>query len=144
MSKKWFSIDERIRFLISATFVMFLRFLIFSALGLIYSPVHYQIILAITWATSSIFAFVIYKFLVFTAPGNHLHQYLKSLVIWTLSYFFNTLILMLLIDILNMGPYISQAIAISFLLLTNYLLFKHFAFKHSHSNIVTKIYDILD
>lgn len=144
MKQRWFLLDEKIRFLISATFVMFLRFLIFSGLGIIYTPTHYQIILAITWGVSSIFAFIIYKFLVFTIGGNHLHQYLKSLIIWIASYFINILMLMLFIDKFHINPYMSQGIAILILLITNYILFKHFAFKKDKNNIVTKIYDILD
>ncbi len=130
MFTQWFLLDEKLRFLISACFVMALRFLMFAGLGFIYSTAHYQIILAITWLFSSFFAFLIYKHFVFTAIGNHLHQYLKSLIIWSGSYIVNVFILMIMIEKFKISPYLSQGFAISFLLITNYLLFKHFAFKN--------------
>ena len=40
----------------------------------------------------SFFAFLIYKYLVFTSIGNHLHQYIKSLIIWVGSYIVNIFI----------------------------------------------------
>lgn len=144
MIKHWFLIDEKLRFLICASLVMFLRFLIFSGLLIIYSPKHYQIILAFTWLFSSFFAFLIYKYLVFTSIGNHLHQYIKSLIIWVGSYIVNIFILALFIEKLTLSPYLAQGIAILLLLTTNYLLFKHFTFKKGDKSIVTKIYDILD
>ena len=139
MFKHWVLIDEKLRFLICAIVVMVLRFLIFSALGIIYSPEHYQIILAVTWLFSSVFAFLIYKYLVFTVNGNHLHQYLKSLLIWVGSYVVNVFMLIILIEHFKLSAYLAQAIAIIVLLTTNYLLFKHFAFKTIKNNTVTKI-----
>ena len=133
MFKQCFLMNEKLRFLISACFVMSLRFLIFAGLVFIYSTTHYQIILAITWLFSSFFAFLIYKHFVFTAIGNHLHQYLKSLIIWSGSYIVNVFILMIMIEKFNISPYLSQGISISFLLTTNYLLFKHFAFKNPNA-----------
>ncbi len=144
MHKHWFTLDEKIRFAIMAAINMFLRFVIFTGLGLMYSPQHYQILLAITWFVSSFIAFACYKFLVFSAEGNHLPQYLKSLAIWIFSYFINVFLLGFMVEELLWNPYAAQALAICFLLVTNYLLFKHFAFKHRHRGFFARIYDVLD
>ena len=135
MRKYWFGIDEKVRFAIMASVNMALRFMIFSGLALLFSPERYQLLLA---------AFASYKFLVFPAEGNHLHQYAKSLLIWICSYFINILILTFLIERERWDPYLAQAAAISFLLIVNYLLFKHFAFKPHRPSLLAKIYDIFD
>ena len=144
MRKYWFGIDEKVRFAVMASINMVLRFLIFSVLALIFSPDRYQLLLAVTWFVSSFIAFASYKFLVFAAEGSHVHQYAKSLLIWIFSYFLNILILSLLIEWKHWNPYQAQAAAISFLLILNYLLFKHFAFTQHQPNLLAKIYDIFD
>ncbi|MBR5154374.1 MAG: GtrA family protein [Alphaproteobacteria bacterium] len=129
MTKIWFLIDEKLRFLTLATLVMSGRFLIFSGLGVLFSPKHYQIILAITWLVSSYLAFLLYKHLVFISKGNHWKQYMKSLLIWCVSYVINVFLLNLLVEGLFFSPFVAQGLIILFLLITNYLLFKYFAFK---------------
>ena len=128
MLKYWLEFDEKLRFLTLATLVMSGRFLIFSGLGVLFSPKHYQIILAITWLISSYFAFLLYKHLVFYNKGNHLKQYAKSLLIWAGSYVVNVFLLSFLVENLMLSPYLAQGGIILLLLVINYLLFKHFAF----------------
>ena len=144
MIKTWFNIDERIRFAFLASVNMTLRFLIFALLCFLFSAHNYQLLLAFTWFVSSFIAFASYKFLVFSAQGNHLHQYLKSLLIWIFSYLVNVLILQYLIETLAWSPYYAQALAITFLLATNYLLFKHFAFHHRPKSFLARLFDIFD
>ncbi len=144
MSKFWFSIDEKIRFAFLASINMALRFLLFALLCFLFTVQHYQLLLAITWFLTSFIAFASYKFLVFSAKGNHVYQYLKSLVIWIFSYLINVVILQYLIETLAWSPYYAQALAISFLLITNYLLFKHFAFHHHTKNFLGRLFDIFN
>ena len=109
-----------------------LRYLIFVALVFAFGSLHYQLTLLFMWLISSFIAFYSYKKLVFITQGNHLQEYLKSISVWILSYFINAGILSLLVDKLMFNLYLAQGIAISFLLITNYLLFKHFAFSRPH------------
>lgn len=125
----WFETDERIRFTLMASLNMGLRYLLFLGLSLIFTTLHYQITLLLMWLISSFIAFYSYKKLVFTTQGNHLQEYLKSIAIWTLSYFINAGILSLLVTKYQINLYLGQGIAICFLLISNYLLFKHFAFR---------------
>lgn len=125
----WFLISEKIRFIVLASFVMAVRFLIFLSLGILFSTKHYQIILAFTWIISSVFAFLLYKHLVFVSSGSHFKQYLKSLLIWGGSYVINIFSLNFLVENLKISVYWAEGVIILFLLITNYLLFKNFAFK---------------
>lgn len=132
LSQRWFATDERVRFAIAASCNMGLRYLIFIALVFAFGNLHYQITLLFMWLISSFIAFYSYKKLVFATQGNHLQEYLKSISVWILSYFINAGILSLLVNKLVLNLYLAQGIAISFLLITNYLLFKHFAFSRPH------------
>lgn len=132
LSQRWSAIDERVRFAIAASCNMGLRYLIFVALVFAFGSLHYQLTLLFMWLISSFIAFYSYKKLVFVTQGNHLQEYLKSISVWILSYFINAGILSLLVDKLMFNLYLAQGIAISFLLITNYLLFKHFAFSRPH------------
>lgn len=125
----WFNIDEKIRFALLAAINMGFRYLLFVVLGIMFHHLNYQIVLALMWFLSSFVAFYSYKRLVFRTKGNHLKEYGKSVVTWILSYLINAIILYLLVEKLQMNVYVGQAIAIAALLIINYLLFKHFAFK---------------
>ena len=129
LPQHWFTLDERVRFAITASCNMGLRYLICVALVFAFGNLHYQLTLLLMWLISSFIAFYSYKKLVFATEGNHLQEYLKSISIWILSYFINAGVLVLLVEKLDWNLYLAQAVAIGFLLVTNYLLFKHFAFR---------------
>ena len=141
---EWFSIDEKIRFLIMAMFNMLLRYLLFIGLGVTFAFLHYQVILLSTWALSSVLAFFSYKILVFKTEGNHLKEYVKSLLIWCLSYAINAFILWGLVEIFAWNIYVAQGVAILFLAVVNYLLFKYFAFAQRKRTLLERLYNLWD
>ncbi len=125
----WFDTPESIRFTLLASLNMGFRYVLFISLSLLFSNLHYQVTLFLMWFISSFIAFYSYKKLVFNTQGNHLKEYLKSIAIWTLSYIINAGLLEIMIEHMHFNLYLAQTIAIGFLLITNYLLFKHFAFR---------------
>lgn len=129
MIDHWFDFDERLRFGFLASVNMLFRYLLFVVLGLVFSTLHYQVILFIMWFLSSLVAFYSYKVLVFQSGGSHVREYMKCLLIWALSYVINAGVLNVLVEKLFWNVYFAQIIAIGFLFIINYLLFKHFAFK---------------
>ena len=132
----WFLIDEKVRFLVLAMTNMFFRYVLFVFLGALFSVLHYQAVLVLTWALSSVVAFFSYKILVFRTEGNHLKEYGKSLLIWCLSYFVNAMKLL-------WNVYVAQGMAILFLAAVNYLLFKHFAFKQPRKRtLLERLYNL--
>ena len=54
---KWFLIDEKVRFLVLAMTNMFVRYVLFVFLGALFSVLHYQAVLVLTWSLSSVLAF---------------------------------------------------------------------------------------
>ncbi len=93
LSRRWFALDEKVRFVIAGICNMGIRYLIFVLLGLAFTVNRYQIILLATWLSSSVIAFLSYKYLVFRTEGNHIKEFVKSLLIWCLSYVLNALLL---------------------------------------------------
>ena len=73
----WFDFDERLRFGFLASVNMLFRYLLFVVLGLVFSTLHYQVILLIMWLLSSLVAFYSYKVLVFQSGGSHVREYMK-------------------------------------------------------------------
>ena len=129
MLSKWFGYDERLRFIIMAAVNMVFRYGLFVVLELVLVSLNYQVVLALMWLISSFVAFYSYKKMVFVTEGNHLKEYGKSILIWILSYVFNAYALSVFVEQWQWNIFAAQAVAILFLLVSNYLLFKHFAFK---------------
>lgn len=127
----WFETDERLRFGILASLNMAFRYVLFVVLGIVFKTLHYQLVLLMMWLFSSVVAFYSYKIFVFGTSGNHVREYAKSVLIWSVSYVINAGILSLLVGRLHLNIYLSQAVAISVLFILNYLLFKHFAFRQA-------------
>ncbi len=141
----WFDTPESIRFTLLASLNMGFRYVLFIALSLLFNNLHYQVNLFLMWFISSFIAFYSYKKLVFNTQGNHLKEYLKSIAIWTLSYIINAGLLEIMIEHMQLNLYFAQTIAIGLLLITNYLLFKHFAFrKPSPLRFWEKVLSIFD
>lgn len=141
-AQKWFALDEKLRFVIAGTVNMGLRYLIFVALGLIFSVGRYQLILLSTWLLSSGLAFASYKYLVFRTEGNHLKEFAKSVLIWVISYIINAFLLALFVGDFLWNTYAAQAVAVAIIVVVNYLLFKYFAFHHRPKSLLERIYNL--
>ena len=127
----WFEIDERIRFVLTGGANMGIRYVVFALLVWIFSSIHYQWLLAMTWLLSTVWAYFSYKYLVFQTAGNHWKEYFKSVMVWCLSYLINAGMLAFLTGLGKMNVYLAQALSIVVITIVNYLLFKHFAFRGS-------------
>ena len=142
MARRWFLIDEKVRFVIAGIVNMAIRYLIFVLLGLAFSVSRYQLVLLATWLLSSVIAFFSYKHLVFRTEGNHLKEFVKSLLIWCLSYVLNAALLEVLAGRLAWNVYLAQVAAIVLIVAVNYLLFKHFAFRQQKKSLLEHLYNL--
>ncbi len=142
LSRRWFALDEKVRFVIAGICNMGIRYLIFVLLGLAFTVNRYQIILLATWLSSSVIAFLSYKYLVFRTEGNHIKEFVKSLLIWCLSYVLNALLLGFLVGRLQWNVYAAQGLVIILIVVINYLLFKHFAFKKQKESWLEHLYNL--
>lgn len=125
----WNETDERIRFGLAGIANMGLRYLFFAVTIALFGKHYYQLWLLLTWLISSIWAFFMYKNLVFQSKGNHWREYGKSLLVWFVSYFINAALLSMTVSRWQWNIYVAQGTAILIIVVVNYLLFKHFAFR---------------
>jgi len=142
VAAQWFSLNEKIRFIIAGVGNMGIRYLIFVILGLLFSVERYQLILLAAWFLSSFVAFMVYKYLVFQTEGNHIKEYGKSLLIWTFSYLINAFLLEVLVTGWKWNIYLAQALVIILLTVINYLLFKYFAFTQRRKSWLEYLYNL--
>ena len=138
IAENWFALDEKVRFLVTGLFNTAVRYTVFVLVTLWLTPARYQVNLLLSWMLSSVPAFLIYKHLVFETAGNHLKEYLKSVLTWVVSYVLNAVILEILAGRLMWNVYLAQAVAVIVITVNNYLLFKHFAFKRKKVSVWEK------
>ena len=133
MKKFWFSLSDKIRFLVIGGFNAGVSYLIYSAFCLILGEAAYQIALALAWAISSVVSFTTQKFLVFEAKGNWIKEYLKCCTTWFFSYLINAGLLEFIVKILHLNVFIAQIVATLAAAIFTYVLFKKFAFRPKKS-----------
>ncbi len=123
----WFKLDSKIRFLFVGALNAAISYFIFVVALYFLGENSYQACVALQWGISSVFSYTNQKFLVFRTKGNYFNEYLKCCSSWLVSYLINALILEILVKFLN--AYIAQFLAIFFVSIITYVLFKYFAFK---------------
>ena len=129
LSKFWFNISDKIRFLIVGVFNFLVSYCIYSVLVFILGENYYQLSLALSWIISSIVSFTTQKTFVFPVKGNIIKQYLKCCTTWFFSYLINAFLLWFIVEQLKINVYLGQLLAVSASAVFNYIMFKIFAFR---------------
>ncbi len=128
----WYSISDKIRFLLVGCFNAGCSYLIYA--GLLYFVLgekYYQFSLALAWIISSVISFTTQRNLVFKGRDNIFKEYIKCCITWFFSYLLNAFLLWVMVQKMFVNPYLAQIIATGFCAVFNYLLFRTFAFKKS-------------
>lgn len=125
----WFSLPEKIRFLLVGGFNTVVSYLMFICFIHFLGESKYQICLCLSWVVSSVVSFSTQKIFVFETRGHWISEYVKCLCSWSIGYVINAGALELSISVFALNVYIGQASAIILTTIVTYLLFKHFAFK---------------
>ncbi len=129
LSKFWFNISDKIRFLIVGIFNFLVSYCIYSALVFVFGENFYQFSLALSWTISSIVSFTTQRTFVFPVRGNIIKQYLKCCTTWFFSYLINAFLLWFIVEQLKINVYLGQLLAVSASAVFNYIMFKIFAFR---------------
>ena len=127
---KWFSISDKIRFLIIGGVNAGISYVIYSIAILILGETNYQICAALQWIISSVFSFTNQKLFVFCTKGNWIKEYFRCCTTWIISYFCNAMLLELFVRFLIRNVFVAQFISMFLASIVTYVLFKYFAFKH--------------
>lgn len=126
---KWYKLPDFFRFFVIGGINAAISYIIFVIAILLLGKGHYQICVALQWILSSVISYMNQKFFVFCTKGNYVQEYLKCCSTWVVSYFFNVIILEILIRYMIKNVYAAQFLSIFLVSLLTYFLFKVFAFK---------------
>ena len=125
----WFSLDDKIRYLVVGSFNAGVCYLIYALICLIMGNNIYQIALALAWFLSSAISFTMQRTFVFESKGIWYKEYLKCCVTWFFSYLINAGLLEFTVKYLHLNVYIAQLISNFTAAVFTYILFKTFAFR---------------
>ena len=134
MKKLWFSLDDKIRYLVVASFNAGVCYLIYALICLIMGDRFYQGALALAWFLSSAISFTMQRTFVFESRGVWYKEYLKCCITWFFSYLINAGLLEFTVQYLHLNVYIAQLISNFTAAVFTYILFKTFAFKKKSKN----------
>lgn len=126
--QQFFSIDQKIRFLLIGSFNTAVSYLIFVGLVYVLTEDFSNLCLGITWFVTSILSFTLHKLLVFRAHGVWYKEYFKFFISCLLGYSINALTLASLRTV-GLHVYLAQFIALAITTIATYLLLKLFTFK---------------
>ena len=134
MKKLWFSLDDKIRYLVVGSFNAGVCYLIYALICLIMGDRFYQGALALAWFLSSAISFTMQRTFVFESRGVWYKEYLKCCITWFFSYLINAGLLEFTVQYLHLNVYIAQLISDFTAAVFTYILFKTFAFKKKSKN----------
>lgn len=140
--QNWFALNEKIRFLIIALANNVFRYAAFVFLIFLFGAHIYQFNLFLAWMVSVVTAFVALKYLVFETKGNHVKEFLRSAATLAAGYVLNAILLWLFVKVFNFNIIFAQALALSLIVINNYILFRHFAFNDAKIGLFDKFLSI--
>ena len=128
----WFSLSDKIRFLLAGGFNYAFSYFLYVIFTFILGESNYQINLVLSWFFSSFVSFATQRMLVFCSNGPIVKEYIKCFATWMVSYLINAVLLEFCVSIVHLNVFISQFISAGTAAVASYFLFKFFAFRHSH------------
>lgn len=129
----WMKFPEKIRFVLVGGYNTVISYGLFSLILYFINGKSPQTALFFSFLISSVHNFFTHKIYVFNTRGNYLKEYPKCLCTWSVSYFFNTILLAIFTNILKINPYIGQLMSVVIVSINTYILLKYFAFKRKNS-----------
>ncbi|WP_150142454.1 GtrA family protein [Candidatus Enterovibrio escicola] len=127
--KIFFTLPEKIRFILVGGFNTIFGFVVFTLLCLLaddYS--NYLIILVSSNLIAVVVAFLMLKFLVFQTKGNYLKEFMRCYLTYLVMLGINVLLLYLMVDVLAQDIVISQFVITVLIVIFSYLGHKYFSF----------------
>ena len=133
ISKCWFKLDDKIRFLFIGGVNFVFSYLLFILFIFLLGKELYQVCVLLQWSISSVFSFCNQKYFVFCTKGNFWQEYIKCCTTWIAGCILNEILLKILLHYFT-NIYIIQIFSIGLVSVFTYVLFKYFAFKKSLKN----------
>ncbi|MBR5130330.1 MAG: GtrA family protein [Alphaproteobacteria bacterium] len=126
----WMRWPQKIRFLLVGGYNTVFSYLLFASLLWLFNGQYEQLVLALSFAISSINSFWTQKIYVFGSKAPAWPEFVKCLGTWGISYGLNAALLWGFVDGIGIDAYIAQIIILVILTIFSWIMLKHFAFRN--------------
>ncbi|MBQ9089766.1 MAG: GtrA family protein [Alphaproteobacteria bacterium] len=125
----WLRLPEQIRFILVGGYNTFFSYCLYAFFLFLSDNQLPQIALFLSFILSSVNSYLTQKFYVFNTRGNYIKEFIGCITVWSLSYFFNIVLLWATTTFWIDNPYIAQIICLILIAVLNYICLKQIAFK---------------
>lgn len=124
----WFSINEKLRFLLVGGFNTVTAYLFFIFL---YKTLelYYNVALIAQYIITVNLSIFTMRYYVFHSHGNLSKEYLKSWLVYIQMFFINAAVLNFFVIVMQLNPILSQGLYLCISTILTYLLHRHFSFR---------------
>ena len=128
--KRWFALDERVRYLVVGVWNTAFGYGVFAALWALGGQrFHYTAILTVGYVVSLTQNFILFKWLVFRTTGHWLPEYLRTYVVYAGGYALNLALLALLVGKFGIRVLIAQLVCVGIVTVVSYAGHRYFTFR---------------
>ncbi len=119
-----------LKFLLAGAYNTAFSLVVFAGLYfLLAEHVHYTLIALVTHVISISNAFVVHRYIVFRSTGPILHEYLRSYVVYGVSFLLSFGTLIALVELFDIHPVLAQALTIVTTVIASYVGNSRFTFQ---------------
>jgi putative flippase GtrA len=126
--------DQRIRYLISGSFVAGLYIVVFAVLTRSFPQVNYLVLLLAAQAVIMSVAFPLYRRFVFRSQGGLAEDLSRFSGVWGFNILLGTALIALLVSVLHVQPNLAQVVTIALVTVSSFLGHRFVSFRHRHDH----------
>ncbi len=126
----WFSLNQKIRFLLVGGFNTVFAYGVFALLFAIGLP--YLIALIVQYFITINVSILTMRYYVFKSEGDFWNEYCKAWSVYVFMFLFNSIALSFLVEICHIQELYAQAIYLTVSTILTYILHKYFSFLHKN------------
>ena len=126
--------DQRVAFVAVGAVNTVFGYLCFAGLLLLLGHSRYLVALVCAYVIAVLFAFVLYRFLVFQVRGHVLRDLGRFVTVYLAAFAVNLVVLPLLVELVHLPVLVAQAMIVFITSVMSWLGHKHFSFRRPPSS----------
>ncbi|MEP7194572.1 MAG: GtrA family protein [Actinomycetota bacterium] len=126
--------DQRVVFLVVGGVNTAFGYLCFAALLAILGQQRYLIAFVCAYVIAVLFAFVMYRFVVFRVRGHALADLWRFVMVYVVSFSVNLVLLPVLVEIFHVAALLAQALIVFVTSVISWFAHKHYSFRRTPSS----------
>jgi putative flippase GtrA len=124
--------NEKFRYLLIGAYNTFVGYSVFATLWILWGQsLHYIVLLSISHVIAVTNAFFGYRIWVFRKSNGGWGDFVRFNMVYLGAFFFNVLLLPVLIEGVNFHPLVAQALIVIVTVVASYILHRRFSFRLS-------------